>query len=95
MVESEEQHTTAEVEKTAKTMNVEKGDAHDKAKAELLGSDHSGHASEDGKEEVFQDCLDEINFAKQFDEKAVADGKDDHTEDEQAEDKPEEENKED
>ena len=54
---------------------VPSSEQHDKAKAELVASDGSEHESQEGKEEVFQDCLDEVAFAEQFDD-AVAKGKD-------------------
>ena len=92
MVDSE--HEQEQLQET--TQNVDKAQTHDQAKAELIGSDHSdqeGHESEEaGKEEVFQDCLEETAFAKQFDQ-VVADGTDYTNDDENGSANSEEENK--
>ena len=39
---------------------------HDKAKAELMANDDDS-SDNNNEEEVFQDCLDEVQFAEQFD----------------------------
>ena len=84
MVENQDNSTT--VEASAKENRSEE---HDKAKAELISDDEGEAAApaqksdkddDDEEDEQFQDCLDEVQFAQQFEKPPGTEGPNDEEE---------------